>query len=346
MNATLWIWLQFAICAVLIGSAGYQLSRQGDAIAQHTGLSGSWIGLTLVASVTSLPELATGLTSVTIAQAPNLAVGNALGSCVLNLAFLVVIDLIHRKEPVWRRANRGHVLAAGFGVVLLGFLLMGLLLGQLAPPGHSTAAQAMIGNMGLMTPVMLALYLIAMRTVFAYERDHPQTPPPAAAPPASRIPTLRQAVLRFALAACVVVGAGVWLPFAATQLADAMQWNRSFVGSLFVAMATTLPELAVTVSALRIGALDMAIGNLLGSNLFNVTIVAVEDLFYRPGVLLAHVSLVHAATATSAIVMTGLAVVGLFFRPQGRVLRAVGAVSLGLAAVYLLNTYVIFLNGA
>ena len=121
MNATLWIWLQFAICAVLIGSAGYQLSRQGDAIAQHTGLSGSWIGLTLVASVTSLPELATGLTSVTIAQAPNLAVGNALGSCVLNLAFLVVIDLIHRKEPEWRRANRGHVLAAGFGVVLLGF---------------------------------------------------------------------------------------------------------------------------------------------------------------------------------------------------------------------------------
>lgn len=112
MSITLWVWLQFVACAGVIGAAGFHLSRQGDAIARHTGLSGSWIGLTLVASVTSLPELATGLTSVTIAQAPNLAVGNALGSCVLNLAFLVLIDLLHRKEPVWRRANRGHVLAA------------------------------------------------------------------------------------------------------------------------------------------------------------------------------------------------------------------------------------------
>ena len=75
---------------------------------------------------------------------------------------------------------------------------------------------------------------------------------------------------------------------------------RSFVGSLFVAMATTLPELAVTLSALRLGALDMAIGNLLGSNLFNVAIVAIDDLFYRPGDLLAHVSPVHAITAASA----------------------------------------------
>ena len=124
-----------------------------------------------------------------------------------------------------------------------------------------------------------------------------------------------------------------------------MGWNRSFVGSLFVALATTLPELAVTLSALRLGALDMAIGNLLGSNLFNVAIVGIDDLFYRPGDLLAHVSPVHAITAASAVVMTGLAVVGLFFRPRSRVLRAVGMVSIGMAAVYLVNTYVVFLYG-
>lgn len=344
MSAPVWVWLQFIACAALIGAAGFQLSRYGDAIARHTGLSGSWIGLTLVASVTSLPELATGITSVTIAQAPNLAVGNALGSCVLNLAFLVLIDLIYRREPVWSRASKGHVLAAAFGVVLLGFLLMGLLIGQLSPPsGAAAATRALLWSVGLMTPIVLVLYLIAMRTLFAYERSHPDTSAAEDAPPA--LP-LRQALVRFALAASVVVGAGLWLPFAAVDLANTMGWNRSFVGSLFVAVATTLPELAVTLSALRLGALDMAIGNLLGSNLFNVTIVAVDDFFYRPGVLLSDVSLVHAVTASSAIVMTGLALVGLFFRPRGRVLRAVGAVSLGLAAVYLLNTYVVFLHGA
>ena len=355
MMATLPVWLQFTACAGLIGAAGYQLSRYGDAIAQRTGLSGSWIGLTLVASVTSLPELATGITSVTFANTPNLAVGNALGSCVLNLVFLVVIDLLYRPAPVWTRAAHGHVLAGAFGVVLLGFLLLGLLMGQLgatasaatgAGTGAGTASQR---SVGLLTPVILLLYLVAMRTVFAYERSHPATTPADATPSADTLaptlPSLRQAATRFAMAAAIVVGAGMWLPFVAVNLATSMGWNRSFVGSLFVALVTTLPELAVTLSALRLGALDMAIGNLLGSNLFNVAIVGIDDLFYRPGDLLAHVSPVHAITAASAVVMTGLAVVGLFFRPRSRVLRAVGMVSIGMAAVYLVNTYVVFLYG-
>ncbi len=349
MSAALLVWLQFAACAGLIGAAGYQLSRYGDAIAQRTGLSGSWIGLTLVASVTSLPELATGITSVSIANTPNLAVGNALGSCVLNLVFLVIIDLLHRPAPVWTRAAHGHVLAGAFGVVLLGFLLLGLLMGQLSAVASTNPGPASQRSVGLLTPVILLLYLVAMRTVFAYERSHPCAPSTdeaaAVEDPTRLLPSLRQAVVRFVIAATVVVAAGMWLPFVAVNLATTMGWNRSFVGSLFVALVTTLPELAVTLSALRLGALDMAIGNLLGSNLFNVAIVAIDDLFYRPGDLLAHVSPVHAITAASAVVMTGLAVVGLFFRPHSRVLRAVGMVSIGMAAVYLVNTYMVFLYG-
>ena len=342
MTGTAWISLQFAACAAVIGLAGYQLSRYGDMIARRTGMSGSWVGLTLVASVTSLPELATGITSVTIAAAPNLAVGNALGSCVLNLVFLVVVDFLFREEPVWYRASQCHVLAAAFGVVMLGFTLLGLLVSQIAPAGN-VSLPTITAEIGLATPVVLVLYLLAMRTVFAYERSHPA--PAAAANDRPEPLALRQAGARFALAASLVVAAGLWLPFVAVDLAAAMGWNRSFVGSLFVAFATTLPELAVTLAAVRIGALDMAVGNLLGSNLFNVAIIAVDDLFYRDGVLLADVSPVHALTAGSAIVMTGLAMVGLFFRPRSRVLRAVGWVSLGLATMYLLNTYLLFLHG-
>ena len=101
----------------------------------------------------------------------------------------------------------------------------------------------------------------------------------------------------------------------------------------------------VTISALRIGALDMAIANLLGSNLFDILILALDDLAYRRGPLLAHVSPMHAVTATSALIMTGLAVTGLLYRPAGRVLRTVGWISLGLFAVYLLNTSVLYLHG-
>lgn len=336
------IWLQFLLCAALIGFAGYQLSRYAEVIAHRTGLSGSWIGLALLATVTSLPELATGITSVTVANAPNLAMGDALGSCVVNLVFLVVIDFLFRREPVWHRASQGHVLAGAFGVVMLGFTLVGLLMGQVRTPQDLTTSSAMQLGFGLTTPILLVLYLVAMRTVFAYERDHAKVETAEVAP---SLPTLRIAITRFALAASVVAGAGIWLPFVATDLAHAMGWNKSFVGSLFVAMATSLPELAVTLSALRMGALDMAIGNLLGSNLFNVLIIAIDDLFYRPGALLAAVSPVHSVTVGSAITMTGLAMVGLFFRPGGRVLRAISWVSLGLIAMYLLNTYVLYLHG-
>ncbi len=74
-----------------------------------------------------------------------------------------------------------------------------------------------------------------------------------------------------------------------------------------MALSPSLPELAVTLSALRLDALGIAIGNLLDSNLFNVAILAEEDRLYRPGVLLADVSLVHAVTLDSAITMTVLA---------------------------------------
>ena len=342
MTTVFIIWSQFTLCAALIGVAGYQLSHSGDAIAQRTGMSGSWVGLALLATVTSLPELATGISSVTVANAPNLAVGDALGSCVVNLVFLVVIDAVFRKEPLWQRAGQGHVLAAAFGVLMLGFTVVSLLVSQVKLP-HTTLLTVAFTQLGfgLTTPVLLVLYLIAMRTVFAYEHNH------AAAPSETlddaTLPPLRTAVMRFALAATVVAGAGVWLPFAATDLARAMGWNNSFVGSLFVALATSLPELAVTLSALRMGALDMAIGNLLGSNLFNVAIIAIDDLFYRPGVLLSDVSPVHAVTAASAITMTALALVGLFFKPGGRVLRVMSWVSLGLAGMYLLNTYLLYL---
>lgn len=337
------IWLQFIVCAAMIGGAGYQLSRNGDAIAQRTGLSGSWIGLALLATVTSLPELATGITSVTIADAPNLAVGDALGSCVVNLAFLVLIDFVFRKEPLWYRASQGHALAAGFGVVMLGFTLVSLLMSQLQPTGTpGAAASATQWGFRWTAPVLLLLYLVAMRTVFAYERDHA---PQAQTTSDDTVAPLRTAMLRFTMAVVVVAIAGIWLPFVASSLAQAMGWNKSFVGSLFVALATSMPELAVSLSALRMGALDMAVGNLLGSSLFNVLIIAIDDLFYRPGVLLASVSPVHAVTAGSAITMTGLAMVGLFFKPTGRVMRAVSWISLGLLAMYLLNTYLIYLYG-
>lgn len=338
MTSLLLVWLQFAGCLALVGVAGPHLSRSGDAIADKTGLSGNWIGLIMLATVTSLPELMTGASAVRLADAPDIAVGDVLGSCVFNLAMLVVLDFIQRGESVYRRVRQGHVLSAGFGVLLIGFVGISLML-----HGHGTSIA--FAGIGSYTPIVFLLYLLAMRAVYTYERDHHEDTTEQSA---SRYPglTLRRATLVYVGAAAVIIAAGTALPFVATRIAEQMGWHRTFVGTLLVAAVTSLPELIVTVTACRIGALDMAVANLLGSNLFNMMVLGVDDLLFPSGPLLYRVSPAHAVSAMSAVIMSGIVIVGLVYRPKARVFRTVGWTSLVLFTVYLLNAYFVYLHGA
>ena len=329
------VWLQFAALVALIAVAGSRLCRYGDIIAEKTGFSGTWIGVVMLATVTSLPELATGVSAVTLAGAPDLAVGDVLGSCVFNLAIIVLLDFLHRKESVYRRASQGHILSAGFGIMLIGFAGFSILL-------SSQGSVARIGHIGIYTPIILILYFVAMRTVFRYERENSKESAEHAIEDYEGT-SLRAAVIGYSLAGSVVVGAGISLPFVGERIAALMDWHATFVGTLFIAFATSVPEMVVTLAALRIGALDMAIGNVLGSNLFNIAILAVDDLLFLSGPLFAHVSPLHGVSALSAIMMSGIAVVGLLYRPRGRVFRTVGWTSLFLFLIYLLNTYILYL---
>ncbi len=269
-----------------------------------------------------------------MAAAPEIAVGDVLGSCVFNLLIIVVLDFLHRGESVYTRARQSHVLSGGFGIVLIGFAGFNVLL---ARGGFGLA----LGHVGAYTPVILLLSAIAMRTVFRYEKEHREAF--VAAAPRYRGLTLSNAAVRYSAAAAAVVIAGTALPFVGKQISLQMGWHQSFVGTLFVAFATSVPEIVVTVAALRLGAIDMAIGNLFGSNLFDIAILAVDDLFYRPGPLLAHVAPTHAVSALSTMIMTGVAIIGLLYRPKTRVLRTVGWGSLFLFCIYLLNTLAIYL---
>lgn len=332
MNISLpWLTLQFAACALLIAHAGFVLSRSADALARAHGWGRGWVGVALLATVTSLPELASGISAVVLVQAPNLAVGNALGACVVNLAFLVVVDVSQREQPMYREAGASHLLSAAFGVVMMGFVAMSLVI----------RAPAVL-HVGLYSPLLLGLYLLALRSVHSHERDlAAAAAAPAAAPSTEH---RRTAWRRFILAALVVLAAGSWLPQVADALAGELGLSRTFVGTVFMAVVTTLPEMAVTVAALRMGALDMAIGNLLGSNLFNVLILAVDDAFYTRGPLLADAGPAHAGTAATALVMMGLVIVGLVMRPRGHVLRVLSWVSVGLVAAYVINAALAYLG--
>jgi len=328
------IWLELLLCLAVIGYAGYFLSRYGDILAEKTGMSASWVGLILLSTATSLPELATGISSVAFADAPNIAVGDVLGSTVFNLAILVMLDGLYKRETLYSRAGQGHILSASLGSILIAFAGFSLLLDQ---AGMSPT----FGHVGFYSPFIVLVYLVAMRAVYSYEH---RTVAEYTEVSAERYPdvTLRSAVKGYALAAGAVVIAGTWLPFIAKDIAELMGWGKSFVGTLLVAGVTSAPEVAVTISALRIGALDMAIANLLGSNLFDILILAIDDLFYSKGSLLASVDASHALTAFTAVMMSSLVAVGLTFRPQGRAVLGLTWVSLGLFMLYVLNSWILF----
>lgn len=331
------LWLQLLLCLTVIGYAGYFLSRYGDIIAEKSGVSASWVGLILLSTATSLPELVTGISAVTFADAPNIAVGDVMGSTVFNLAILVMLDALYRRETLYSRAAQGHILSASLGAMLIAFAGFSLLLDR---AGMSPA----FWHVGLYSPFILLVYLVAMRAVYSYER---RTLSEFVEASAERYPgiTLRSAVKGYAQAAAAVVLAGSWLPFVAKDISEMMGWGQSFVGTLLVAAVTSAPEAAVTISALRIGALDMAIASLLGSNLFDIIILAVDDLFYTKGPLLAHVDASHALTAFTAMMMSALVIVGLVLRPQGRTMLGLTWISLGLFLLYILNTWVLFHHG-
>ncbi|XSG82148.1 MAG: sodium:calcium antiporter [Methyloligella sp. ZOD6] len=333
--STLLILIEFAACAAVIAVAGSMLSLQGDIIASKSKLSRSWVGLVLIATATSLPELFTGLSSVTLTDAPNIAVGNILGSCLFNLVMVVLLDALNRDEPFFRLADQGHILSAGFGAILVGFVGASLLI-------EREVFVPSLWHIGLSTPILMLVYFVATRASFLYQHRHGDVPPEIDPYPDT---TLRRAIRRYVIAAAFVVAAGILLPFVGVRLADNLGLQTTFVGTLLIAAATTLPELVVVIAAYKLGATDLAMASILGSNLFDIFILSIDDLAYNNGPLLATASPTNAVTAFAIVVMTGIVIVGLVYRPRTRLAGTISWTSIALLAVYLLSTYVIFLHG-
>jgi len=327
------IWFKFVLCLAIIFFAGTRLARYGDAIAEKAGIGRIWIGLVLLAAITSMPELVTGVSSVALVASPDLALGTLLGSCSLNLAILALLDILHRHTPVLSKAGSIHMLSAGWGILLVAIAGASILAGE-------RFSGVALGWVGIPSIVILAIYLVGMWRMFRYERSQ-QLTVEAAAEKYNGIST-RTVYLRFALAAAAVIAAGVWLSFIGDGIAETTGWDATFVGSLFLAITTSMPELVVSVAALRLGAVDMAIADILGSNMFNIAIIAPVDLFYTQGAILSSISRSHLITVAVVAVMSLLIITGLRFRQKRKTFIFVSWYALALIGLYAFGAYALF----
>ncbi len=332
----LWQWVAlFALSGVFVVGAGTLLARAGDEIATRTGLGGLLVGMLLLAGATSLPELATDI-SAALANAPDLAVGDLFGSSMANMAILAIIDLAHRGR-VWPGVGLGHARLAAIAVGLTSFAVLAIL----SPSGVA------IGWVGIETVLIVVAYVAAATWMHRSRGEGA----PAARPTAEIVaPTgwgregeaghsLRYEVGRFAVAALIILIAAPLLAVSGKGIADQTGVGQTFVGALLLAAATSLPELVASVAAVRIGAYDLAVGNLFGSNAFNVTVLFAADVAYVPGPILAAVDPSQVIAGVGAILLMAIALAAVVHGTRTRIRR------LEPDAILVLVTYV-FLLGA
>lgn len=325
----------FIVSAIIIFFAGKKLSYYGDQLAEKTGLSKGWIGLILMASVTSLPELMVGISSAAIVKSADLAVGDILGSCAFNLGILALMDaFVPKRKPLLGLASPSHMLNAGLGILmmtLVGFAFF-------TPNGFT-----IVPWISIMSVVFFIVYLLAVRIIYNNEKHHQKEEFFKIEVPGADIKVLskRHIVSNYTAFAAVIILAALALPFFADHIAAQTGLEKTFVGTFMLAVSTSLPEIAVSVTAVRMGSVDMAVGNLLGSNIFNILILAIDDIFYRKGVLLEDASDAHIFSVLSTIMMSAVVVIGLSYHAKGkRFWLAWDAVVIFL--VYIINLVILF----
>ncbi|MDK2741715.1 MAG: hypothetical protein NDI90_02295 [Nitrospira sp. BO4] len=311
------VWVIFVLSAATIVAAGTKLAHYGDKIAELTGLGRLWIGVVLIAGATSLPEVLTDV-SAALMNEPDLAVGDLFGSNMANMLILGLIDLAHRQRRVWHQVAYEQTLIAALAVMLTGVAAISILF-------KSTGAYA---GVGLDTLLVFIIYVLGMRVVYRQEdlkrreRAHESVVESETLwdGPEGRRRAMRSAAIGFAVATLAILIAAPFLASSAKEIADQTGLGTTVVGTTLVAMTTSLPELVTAFAAVRAGAFDLAVGNLFGSNAFNMAALFITDVAYRQGPLLSSVSSTHAMTGLWSIVLMNVGLMGIIYRAEKRFL--------------------------
>ena len=302
--------LKFILAALVIVGAGTLLTRYADAIADLTKLGRLLVGSVFLAAATSLPELAVDVSAARL-HLPDIAVGDLFGSSLFNLLILAVLDLTHHcRGRMLSRASAAHALSATTSIALM----------AVAGIAIFTALPFTVGPLGVGSLVILAAYLLGMRLTYydqQFAARQVEGGPPNVLVPAKTV-TLRRAIVGYLVAAGVILVTAPMLAGAADELAEKTGLGRTFIGTTMVALSTSLPELVTTLTAVRLGAFDLALGNIFGRNAFNMMLLVPVDLAYS-GSLLAEVSRKHVLTCFAGILITAVAVLGQLYRVESRI---------------------------
>ncbi len=311
-------WVIFLVAAFGVFIGGTAIARAGDEIARRTPLGHVWVGALLVAAATSLPELSTDTIAV-LRDAPELATGDLFGSNMANMGLLGLVALIYRRARVLQREALGLAVAASVAIVLTGTAALFIVVRL----EHSVAGAFSYGSLALLATAAGAWWLFpeARQAVSETTADAAEAMSPVAAGGDAGRPgrqALGRHVFAFVLAAGVIVASGSALVWSAERIADITGLSETFIGVLGLAIATSMPELSASLAAVRMGALDMAVGNLYGSNALNMTALVWLDAVYLRAPLLETAEPANAAAGLVAMLLMMIALTNMVLRAERR----------------------------
>lgn len=327
------VWLQFIICIIIILIAGSKTAQYADIIAEKTRLGRLWVGVLILAMVTSMPELVTSVSSVAVVHDPNLSLSTLIGTSIFNLCILAVLDIVHRGKPVLSIASRRHFRALLAGILLAIVIGTGILF-------DNQLSNLNFKYVGLPSILVLFIYLVMLWRLVKERRE---TPPDASLLKYDRT-SGRHVWLKFVISSLAIIGSGIWLSIVGEEIIEVTGWGASFVGSLLMAITTSLPELTVVFASVRLGAIDLAVGDVLGANMLDLTYLFVIDLTYGRDLILSYTSRSNLVTLVLLVVMYIILGIAFRFPAQKKLFGSISWYAPVLIALYIIGAYILFIT--
>jgi cation:H+ antiporter len=328
----------FLVSTLIIAIAGTKLTRTADQLADLTGWGEALFGAIFLGGTTSLPGIVTSVVAAYNGH-PQLAISNAIGGIAAQTLFLSIADISYKKT------NLEHA-AASFANLMQGILLIGLLAFVLI---GMSGPDITLFHIHPFSFLMILLYILASRLI-SKAKDRPMWSPRITLATVQDIPdrrnletlSLKKVTLRFAFMAVAVSGAGYAVAKSGIAIANQTGLTETMVGALFTAIATSIPELIVSLAAVRQKALTLSVGNIIGGNTFDVLFVAFADIAYNRGSILHAISSNQVYVVALTMMMTSILILGLLHREREG-FGKIGWESLMIIILYLAGNLYLFL---
>ncbi len=322
------IWGKFIGLLILVYVFGTKTAESANKIAEKKGLAKAFMGVVFISMVTSFPELFTGISSVTIVESPDLAMGAILGSCIFNLLIIAIIEIAFRKNNFFQLKGKINILPMAFSFIMINVLTLAIAVAVKFKPA--------ILNVSVFSILIFFHYIFFLRIIFK-ERKVGKYENAKSTPI-----NLKKEILLFIISSIIIICVGFYLPVVGREIAQLMNWNDSFVGVIFLAAVTSFPELVVSFSTARMGAFDMLLGNITGSNLFNVAIVFFIDAFYIKSEVFGSVSRSNVSVGIIAMLMNFILFFAVVRRSKQKILNLFSINALILILLYIINLFVAY----